>query len=193
MAEEEVKEYDFLMRYIEENEQDIGEAIGRFFCDSYSPRSIIDVGCGPGIYTAPLQDQVEVLGIDNYRDAGRLLRKENFILGGIEDYQPTKRYDLALCIEVAEHIPFELSSILVSKLADCSDRIVFSSAPPGQGGVHHINCQPQVFWDDLFTQAQYCIDDAETKRFKDHLGANWDMFYRVPWIRDNVRIYRRTT
>ncbi|MCA9789386.1 MAG: hypothetical protein KC462_06410, partial [Cyanobacteria bacterium HKST-UBA05] len=56
-------------------------------------------------------------------------------------------FDLAMCVEIAEHIPNRCSRQLVKTLTKASDTVFFTAAPPGQGGVGHINEQPQAFWE----------------------------------------------
>jgi hypothetical protein len=49
------------------------------------------------------------------------------------------RFDLALCLEVAEHLPAAAGDSLVRRLASVGARILFSAAIPGQGGRNHVN------------------------------------------------------
>ena len=62
------------------------------------------------------------------------------------------RFDVAICIEVAEHLPKRVAPALVEGLAAMSDRVLFTAAQPGQGGTHHVNEQPREFWLDLFAR-----------------------------------------
>jgi len=60
-----------------------------------------------------------------------------------------KRYDMAICTEVAEHIEIPFSSVLVTSLVRHSD-IVWFSFNSVDGHTHHSNCQPAKFWINLF-------------------------------------------
>lgn len=56
-------------------------------------------------------------------------------------------FDLVLCIEVAEHLPESAADTLCDTIAHhCGRLVVFTAAPPGQGGTGHINCQPPRYW-----------------------------------------------
>jgi hypothetical protein len=59
-----------------------------------------------------------------------------------------KKYDMAICTEVAEHIETPFSSVLVSSLVKHSD-IVWFSFNSVDGHTHHSNCQPSKFWINL--------------------------------------------
>lgn len=58
-------------------------------------------------------------------------------------------YDLAICLEVAEHLPDHAAIPLVEGLVGAT-RVLFSAATPGQPGVGHINCRPHDYWHGLF-------------------------------------------
>lgn len=72
-----------------------------------------------------------------------------------QKYDAEKRYDLAISMEVAEHLPPESSDIFVSNLCGSSDVVLFSAAHPGQGGDGHINEQPIEFWIKKFESHHY--------------------------------------
>jgi hypothetical protein len=70
-----------------------------------------------------------------------------------------RRFDVALCLEVAEHLPAESAAPLVAALAAAAPAVVFSAAVPGQGGVQHVNEQWPWYWQGLFEQRGYrCLD-----------------------------------
>ena len=54
-------------------------------------------------------------------------------------------------LEVAEHIPATAADAFVQSLVDHSTGLVlFSAAPPGQGGEFHINERPYDYWREKF-------------------------------------------
>ena len=96
-----------------------------------------------------------------------------------------KRFDLAICLEVAEHLPVSAASGLIATLAAHSDAILFSAAPPGQTGQNHINCQWPRYWQDLFNVHGYICDDS----FRWQI---WDVSEIEPWYRQNMFIATRS-
>ena len=69
-------------------------------------------------------------------------------------------FDLITCMEVAEHLPLDSHETLVDTIArhlrpkpnmdDASGYLLFSAAPPGQRGEHHIGCRPAHEWRGMF-------------------------------------------
>lgn len=69
------------------------------------------------------------------------------------------QFDLAICVEVAEHIDPDRSEGLIASICAAAPTVVFGAALPRQWGNGHINCRPQRFWIDLFSRQGYrCID-----------------------------------
>jgi hypothetical protein len=63
--------------------------------------------------------------------------------------------DVALSFEVAEHIDPEYASMLVANLTRrLPTRVIMTAAPPGQGGIAHVNCQPKQYWIDLLKEQE---------------------------------------
>src|SRR5262249_14104781 len=70
-----------------------------------------------------------------------------------------RRFDLAICLEVAEHLPSDCAADLVTNLCNAADVVLFSAATPGQGGTRHINEQRPSYWSHLFSRNGYrCLD-----------------------------------
>jgi hypothetical protein len=127
--------------------------------------SVLDLGCGIGVWmqAALAKPGRVVQGIDvEAFDPEELAVPWGLIVNATLD-QPIelhRRYDLALCLETAEHISREGSVDLVFNCTRHSDIVLFSAAIPGQGGLHHVNEQPPEYWQNLFGQAGYDVVDA---------------------------------
>jgi hypothetical protein len=130
-----------------------------------SPRSVADFGCGPAAWISALRTiapSTEVLGIDHPGAA------EHPMMIGRGDFVPAdltsavdigRRFDLALALEVAEHLPASAADTFVETLARHSDCVLFSAAVPGQPGTGHINCQWPSYWIARFQRCGLqCID-----------------------------------
>jgi SAM-dependent methyltransferase len=111
--------------------------------------TVIDVGCGTGAWAYIAQTLGRnAVGVD--QDVPPDLRRPIvYINCDLRHGYPCTGFDLAICLEVAEHLPAEAAVPLVNGLARAGI-ILFSAATPGQQGVGHINCQPHEYWHDLF-------------------------------------------
>ncbi len=126
--------------------------LGRWVMDNLNPLSVIDIGCGPGIYLAPFAvNGIKVFGVDACPIGGECLPRDAFERVDLRfPYKPNIRFDLAICFEVAEHLEAKWAERLVDTLCDCADTILFTGAVPGQGGTNHYNEQPHSYWLELF-------------------------------------------
>ena len=94
------------------------------------------------------------------------------------------RYDLAISLEVAEHLPSERSEGFVGMLTELADRVLFSAAVPHQGGMNHINEQWQDYWVKLFGALNYEVHDFIRP-------AIWNDD-RIPlWYRQNILFFSK--
>src|SRR5262245_54459582 len=128
------------------------------------PRSLLDVGCGTGTWLRAASDLgvAEVFGVDGIVPEASLHISKDLV--SQQDLSKTfnlaRRFDVALCLEVAEHLPEEAADSLITSIVAHSDMVLFSAACPGQPGQHHINCQWPIYWQDLFNQRGYACDDS---------------------------------
>lgn len=91
-------------------------------------------------------------------------------------------HDLAVCLEVAEHLPPDRAEGFVADLVKAAPIVLFSAAMPGQGGTGHINCQPPQYWAALFDQVGYACSGA----------LRWPLWHEEeiePWYRSNLLLF----
>jgi SAM-dependent methyltransferase len=150
-----------------------------------APHSIVDVGCGSGTWLGAAEE----LGVHDYQgydgSQSRQLRipKERFAVADLtRPLQPSRRFDLAICCEVGEHLPAESAATLVGSLAAFSDVILFSAAIPGQGGTHHVNEQWPAYWQALFRARSYWAYDFIRPQIWNDERVEW-------WYRQNTVLY----
>jgi hypothetical protein len=55
-------------------------------------------------------------------------------------------FDLAISLEVIEHIEDQFSDAFLDSLTEASPFILFSGAVPGQGGTYHVNERWPSYW-----------------------------------------------
>jgi len=128
------------------------------------PRSVVDVGCGVGAWLLAAKEfGVEsVLGLDgNYVDRDALMiSPRDFIAHDLgRPIELARTFDMAMCLEVAEHLPPDAAPILVHSLVKLAPVILFSAAIPGQGGTNHVNEQWPEYWQDIFANHGYRFCD----------------------------------
>ena len=154
----------------------------------FSPHSVVDVGCGIGTFLHVFMENGidDVFGIDGDW-VNRELLTNNI---PIEKFKPVnlenivtlhRKFDVALCLEVAEHLPKESAVNLVTTLTQLSDIIVFSAAIPNQGGQNHINEQWPAYWENIFAQHGYKMHDILRYKFWDNPNVFW-------WYKQNIFI-----
>lgn len=142
-------------------------------------KSVIDIGCGIGTWLYSCQELgiMEILGVDgNYIDLDQLLiSKDNFYPHDLNtSLHLQRKYDLAISLEVAEHLLPENSKAFIKSLTSLSDIILFSAAIPYQGGENHINCQWPEYWANLFKEENYVvIDFIRRKVWNNPLVDHW--------------------
>ncbi len=140
--------------------QKSAEIISEIVHRKISLKSVLDVGCGVGIWMKKWKERgVSVVhGVDAkwVKDGKFVVPKKWINFHNIEKpFNQGRKYDLVTCLEVAEHIHEEYSEILVDSLVRHSKNILFSAAVPGQGGVHHVNEQFQSYWVEKFEKRGY--------------------------------------
>jgi SAM-dependent methyltransferase len=153
------------------------------------PASAVDVGCGTGIILARLAGRgVEIRGIEGSRAAiaaspvGERIEHRD-LLRGVPD---VGRFDLCLCIEVAEHLPPASGPALVAGLTRLSDVVVFTAATPGQGGMAHLNERPHDYWVAGFAERGF-----EQSPLRDRLRATVAAVPDAPWVQKNLHVFER--
>ncbi len=134
-----------------------GEAMAARLLALFTIRSAVAFGCGTGNWLAALaQSGVgDVLGIDGNPVPRDLLRiaPEQFRAADMMTLAPLdRRFDLAMSLEYAEHLPSSRAEGFVALLTAAAPVVLFSAAVPGQGGLGHVNERRQSWWAALFAR-----------------------------------------
>ena len=162
--------------------------------ERFHPRSIIDFGCGPGYWLAEFRKQgaptivgLELPGIESL--PGIEIHSQDISSPTMATELQAKgaiRFDLALCLEVVEHLNEEAGFRLVDALTNVAPVIVFSAAIPGQGGDGHINERWQSYWVCQFEQRGF-------KAFDLIRPLVWYDQSVAFWYRQNILIFISNT
>lgn len=114
--------------------------------------TVIDVGCGTGAWAwTAHQLGYPAVGVDHGVPAHLRLPDITYVDCDLSGGYPCSGFDLAICLEVAEHLEEPSAVPLVNGLARAKT-VLFSAATPGQPGLHHVNCQPHDYWHGLFAE-----------------------------------------
>ncbi len=160
-----------------------------FIVNLLDPKSVVDVGCGTGTWLKIFEDNGinGILGIDgDYVDKKLLrIRAENFIDFDLEKlYESGTKFDLAISLEVAEHLSHESADVFVKTLTGLSDTLIFSAAIPNQGGQNHINEQEPNYWIKKFESEGFKLFDVLRPIF-------WDNDNVDSWYRQNMLLFTK--
>jgi len=149
--------------------------------ETFFPTSVVDVGCGEGWFLEAFKSHgLRTHGID-----GPWIEAAQHVDLAVPPYpELDRRYDMALCLEVAEHVPEEHADDLVAWLTTIAPLVVFSAAIPGQGGEGHINEQWPGYWADKFAHNKCHVTGALRWTIWDDDRISW-------WYRQNLLVAAR--
>ena len=151
-------------------------------------KSVVDIGCGLGYSTRYFQSkELLVTGIEGDENAISRsvfegdLRKHDYNTGSCLVEKDS--YDLAWCCEFVEHVEEKYVQNFLEDFKRCR-HVAMTYGRPGQGGYHHVNCQPQEYWIDKLKNigfnfnVDYSMELRSISR-KTHLKKL--LFFTHPW------------
>lgn len=128
-------------------------------------KSVVDFGCGVGCWLKAFSDYNSIDYMTGYdgewlRGNGLLVDEACIVYTDLSNQVTvTKKYDLVISLEVAEHCPESSADVFIQNLTSAGDLILFSAAIPWQGGVGHVNEQWQDYWSNIFLKYGFeCYD-----------------------------------
>jgi len=148
-------------------------------------RSVVDVGCGSGTWLRSFQAHgvQDILGIDGGWVRDLEIDRAAFLEADLTTrVRVDRQFDLAVSLEVGEHLPPESASTLVESLVSLAPVVMFSAAIPEQGGVDHVNEQWPEYWEGYFNSAGYLAVDYMRPRI-------WERSEVETWYIQNTIFY----
>lgn len=155
--------------------------------DLFGIRSLVEIGCGNGHWTQAAIDH----GVEDYLAVDGHWNKRDELLVDQTRFREAdltlplaldRRFDLAICLEVAEHVAASSAETLVSSLVGSADILVFGAAIPYQGGSGHINEQWPSYWRELLAERDYEAFDLVRQRHWTDRSIHY-------WYRQNTLVY----
>ena len=150
-------------------------------------KSVVDYGCGRGTWLSVAEElgAKDIHGFEGHwlNRSEADVASNNITLVDLEEPTPvSRRFDLAVSLEVAEHLSPDRAASFVSDLCEASDYVLFSAAIPNQGGTHHINERWQSYWASLFAENGYGPIDCVRPKI-------WNSNEIPCWYRQNIILY----
>jgi cyclopropane fatty-acyl-phospholipid synthase-like methyltransferase len=154
-------------------------------------KSVADVGCGRGTWLKAFGDRgaTRLVGFDGDWNSQEKMVDQSIEFIPVDLNGPlmwrAERFDLAISLEVAEHLKPESSSNFVKNIASLSDVIVFGAAFTKQGGHDHINERAHTFWAKKFMDSGYTPYDV----FRSSFWGDREVEF---WYQQNTFLYVKT-
>jgi SAM-dependent methyltransferase len=162
-----------------------------FLSTLYRPMSVVDLGCGRGTWLKAFRDggAKKVVGFDGPWNTQTNMVDQAIEFHAVDLNKPIstdrmERFDLAISLEVAEHLEASSASTFIDSLTRLSDVILFGAAFTLQGGTGHINEQPHTYWAQKFALHGYEPYDL----FRPLFWGDEDVEY---WYQQNIFLYVR--
>ena len=163
------------------------------------PRRVVDVGCGAGTWLAAFAGRgaEAILGLDLGTVEGSVLKipADRFRPTDLtRPFEVGETFDLALSLEVGEHLPASSAPGFVASIARLAPVAVFSAAIPGQCGTHHVNEQWPDYWAALFRDNGFLAVDCirpgiwSDRRIPDYYRQNLLLYVREDRLSDYPEI-----
>jgi SAM-dependent methyltransferase len=163
--------------YLEHEEPSMAQAadvIASSIMSEFSPRSVVDVGCGTGLLLLALKR----IGVQDCRGAEyseaalEICKKRGIDVVKFDleqDVELGLKADVVVSTEVAEHLPASCADHFVDILCGIADTIILTASPPSRwGGVNHVNEQPNEYWIEKFVSRNYKYLSEPSMKWRKH-------------------------
>jgi SAM-dependent methyltransferase len=169
--------------------QHAAECLSKIASESLAspPLSVVDVGCGVGTFLHTFKEAgaTRVHGLEGtWLDPRHLvIDRDEMTPHDLEDKLPEIGvFDLAICLEVAEHLTPKRADQFINELCQLAPAVLFSAAIPFQGGVGHFNEQWPSWWAERFMANGYQPFDCIRREI-------WSDEAIGTWYRQNTILY----
>lgn len=163
-------------------------AVWQDLIKEFKPRNMIDIGCGEGHAIKWFVDN----GVDGIGIEGSTKALENSPVKDritIHDYtkgpyRVESSFDLAWSCEFVEHVESQFSNNYMTTF-NASPVVAMTYSEPqwSSGGHHHVNCQPQSYWNTVFEFWGYMWMEEYSMHLRSIATAKW--------IKPTVSIFKK--
>jgi len=181
---------DDFMQYAADSSAYSAAVVTRLLMQRLAVGSVLDVGCAYGTWVRTWMEAgvPDAHGVDgDYVDRSKIeIAQGRFSSRDLNlAFDIGRRFDLVQSLEVGEHIqPASSLDFVASIAAHSSAYVLFSAAPPGQGGEFHINERPFDFWRSLFEKQGFVtVDWLRTQILADTRISYWYRYNTLLYVR----------
>lgn len=161
----------------------------------FSPKSVIDVGCGPGVLLLALEKEGLICrGLEYSSAALRFCHQKGLDVTRFDlrrDVLPKDfKADVVVSTEVAEHLPEHCADHFVDILCAIADNVVMTAAEPAVtyvGDHTHLNEQPKEYWIDKFADNGFKYQKDIATRF----CVEWKEREIKPWFVRHLMVFQK--
>jgi SAM-dependent methyltransferase len=154
------------------------------------PKSVIDVGCGTGVWLSVFKEHgvADIWGVDGEHITEEMLQisGKRFTPVNLElPFSMNRMFDLVVSLEVAEHLSSRSARTFVDTLTGLGPVVLFSAAVPHQGYAapdFHVNEQWPEYWANLFYDKGYVGIDCIRSKVWYSEDVQW-------WYAQNVIVF----
>jgi len=156
----------------------------------FKPSSIVDFGAANGFYLyQPLRKGCDVLGIEGTVHwlnpmAKRIGRKNCLIQDMRKSFDLGKVFDLAISIEMLEHLENEFAEVAVENIVKHGKAFLIT-ASSHKGGYYHENPRDKDFWINLFESNGVVFNSVETS----YLQHQFKNIRNLRWLREDLMVF----
>jgi SAM-dependent methyltransferase len=168
---------------------DSAKAVVPVVLDLVRPKSVIDLGCGTGAWLSEFKrlGVADILGVDGpHIPVNQLeIEPDEFLIADLT--YPLRfrgHFDLAVSLEVAEHLGEAQADQFVEILTQLAPIVLFSAAIPHQGGEHHLNEQWPAYWIERFDRFGFVALDPFRRLLWERPDVDW-------WYAQNLVLFIR--
>jgi hypothetical protein len=161
-------------------------------CAWHLPNSVVDVGCGRGVWLRAWREKgiTKLIGLDGPWNSQEQMVDQSIAFHAIDLNKPIRccegeKFDLAMTLEVAEHLEPASASTFIESLIKLSDVVLFGAAYTKQGGLNHLNERPHTYWANIFASFGYVPFDL----FRPWVWGDPEIPF---WYQQNTFLYVRT-